>query len=244
MSGFYIISLGPGKPELITFQALQALQSCEKVFVQTRSKELTWEGSVSYRILKGIIDSYPNWFDKTHSTSYKASSIEEKLVPIYTPMNYDRKAWDQQIINILEAYEKYKQIGYVTLGDASIHSSAYYLLSFIKERSIEVYNNTIVIPGVTSFSFASSQVKKPLCLGNTLLEVIPKQLEEANTTKVYMRFHKGKDVSDLEGNDLFTFKNLGMINQEIYHGTPNIIDNYLTLIIDFAPSDIPDTEVR
>jgi precorrin-2/cobalt-factor-2 C20-methyltransferase len=244
MSRFLIISLGPGKPELITLQALQALKECEKIFVQTRSKELTWKGSVSYRILESIIINYPEWFEILSSKKEYPEFIKDKLVPIYTPMSYDRKAWDQQIAQILEAYEKCTAVGYVTLGDAGVHSSAYYLLEFIKDRAPEVYHNTEVIPGITSYSYAAAKVKKPLCLGNTLLEVIPKQLEKANTTKVYMRLHKGNNIEELNGHQLCTFKNLGLENEEVYQGKPDVIDNYLTLIIDFATPDIPETEER
>ncbi|MCK7484382.1 MAG: SAM-dependent methyltransferase [Bacillus subtilis] len=41
---FYIISIGPGDPELITIKALRALALCDVIFVPARTKTSGWEG--------------------------------------------------------------------------------------------------------------------------------------------------------------------------------------------------------
>lgn len=231
---FFIISLGPGNPETISIQALKALESCQEVFVQTRSKEKSWEGSVAFKILSSIIKNYSEWFNSGSESFSFLNNLENKLTPVYTSMNYTRDQWHQHVQLILESYNKHDNIGYVTLGDASIHSSAYYLLDIIEKKHKEIFKNTQIIPGITSYSYASTLVKKPLCIGDTSLQVIPKKLNTSNITKVNMRLHKAQNISDLSGNDLYYFKNLGFDDEEFGQGLPENIDKYLTLIIDFA----------
>lgn len=209
---FYLISIGPGNPDLITLQAINTLKKCDIVFVPVRSKDLNWEGSVAYKIIKKI-----------------DPGLETKLRPLYTPMNYSPDAWNDQVETIVSAYSSDKSVGYVTMGDAGVYSSAYYLLNIIKDKYSRIYEETEVIPGITSFSYASAKVKKPLCLGDSGLEILPMHRKEKSSTKVYMRLHKGDEIND----DLYYFTNLGLEGEVFGKGTPGKIEKYLTLLIDF-----------
>ena len=212
----YIISLGPGDPDLITVKAIKALEECDVIFVPVRSKTLEWQGSVAYRILSRLEQNF-----------------ESKFQPVYTPMSYSPDSWKDQVEQIANACKSNNTVGFVTLGDAAVYSSAYYLLSIIKERYNSIYENTKVIPGVTSISYASAKVKIPLCIGNSSLEIVPMHREDVKVTKVYMRLHKGDDVSSLKGNEIYYFENLGLENEAYGEGTPGVIENYLTVIINF-----------
>ena len=240
---FYIISLGPGKAELITIQALKTLQECDVIFVPVRSKDQNWDGSVAYAILKGIHNVHKNWFSKPDSFEF-IEKWEEKFCPVYTPMSYNPDVWISQVEQIRVACNEYKKVGFVTLGDAALFSSAYYLLDIIKEKHPEISDNTEVVPGISSISYASSIVKKPLTLGNTQLEIVPMHGEEIKSTKVYMRLHKGDDVSHLQGDEVYCFENLGLENEAVNKGTPGIIENYLTVIIDYAGQCPPPSQVK
>ncbi|HBH19143.1 MAG TPA: cobalt-precorrin-2 C(20)-methyltransferase [Cyanobacteria bacterium UBA9579] len=222
---FYIISLGPGNPELITIQALRVLEDCDVIFVPVRSPNLEWKGSVAYQILKNIYDTHEKWFKDSAESFNFIKNWEEKFAPIYTPMSYDPDSWKDQVEQILNACNSQSRVGFVTLGDAGLFSSAYYLLDIITGKHPEISQNTEVIPGISSISYASSLVKKPLCLGNSKLEIVPMHGEEIHSTKVYMRLHKGDDVSNLEGNGLYYFENLGLKNESFSKGTPGIIEN-------------------
>ena len=209
---FYIISIGPGNPELITVQAINTLEKCDIVFVPVRTKELSWVGSIAYKILSNI-----------------KINMQAKLHPLYTPMNYSSEAWNKQVEVIAEACKNNNRVGYVTMGDAAVYSSAYYLLNIIKEKYSSIYAETEVIPGITSFSYASAKVKKPLCLGDSGLEIVPMHGNETKPTKVYMRLHKGDEIKD----NIYYFRNLGLEGEVFGRGTPGIIEKYLTLLIDF-----------
>ena len=204
---FYIVSLGPGNPELITIQALKTLESSDVIFVPVRSSKLEWKGSVAYQILKNIHNTNDDWF-KTQLDSFNfIKKWEEKFVPIYTPMSYDPESWKDQVEQIVNACNVNTKVSFVTLGDAALFSSAYYLLDIIAQNHPLVYDNTKIVSGISSLSYASALVKKPLCLGNSKLEIVPVHGEELQSTKVYMRLHKGDDLSDLQGNDLYYFEN-------------------------------------
>jgi len=230
----YIISLGPGKPELITIQALQALIECDIILVPTRSKEPNQPVSVAYNIIEKVFDKYGSNFADSTASSGNSTNWKDKIKTYYTSMNYSSESWDSQVNDIIEAYNSDKKVGYVTLGDAGIYSSAYYLLNIIKEKYSSVYDNTEVIAGITSFSYASAMIKKPLCLGDSGLNVIPMHAESSEPGKVYMRFHKGDKTDTLKGKDLYFCKNLGMEDESCEQGLPETITHYLSLVIDFA----------
>lgn len=243
-SKFYIISLGPGNPELITIQGLRALDECEEIFVPVRSKTLEWEGSVAYRILTSIKNTHKDWFKDTPNGLEFIDKWENKLTPIYTPMSYSKDSWKSQVEQIVKACKTKSKVGFVTLGDAAVFSSAYYLLNLIKDNHSSIYDNIEVVPGITSISYGSAKVKKPLCLGNSSLEIVPMHKEEVNPTKVYMRLHKGDDLSNLKANDLYYFENMGLENEMYGAGSPGIIENYLTFLIDFAGYSAPSEKIE
>ncbi len=236
-ANFYIVSLGPGHPELITIQALRVLAQSDVIFVQNRSESNEWKGSVAHKILTGIIDKCSEWFEDCKFGSVK--KIEARLKAVYTPMSYSPQAYSHLIDEIVKACTEHKSVAYVTLGDAALFSSAYYLYDILKEKYQKIADKTEVIAGISSISYASALVKKPLCLGDTKLEVIPMHSDELKSTKVYMRLHKGDDLRDFEAEDLYYFENLCFENEIYNKGKPGIIKNYLTVLIDFAKSKLP-----
>lgn len=224
-SKFYIISLGPGDPELITIKALKALQDCDVIFLPVRNKNNDCTGAVSYNILNKIINTH---------TIFNVDNIYQKLKAVYSPMNYSQDAWNQQVNEIIKSFQSFNTIGYVTLGDAGLYSSAYYLLEIIEKNYPQVFKNTIIIPGITSISSCSALAKKPLALGNSSLEITPAHAENISKTKVYMRLHKGDNISHLTSDNLYIFENIGLDNEKYGNEIPQTINNYLTVMIDFA----------
>lgn len=236
---FYVISLGPGDPEMITIKALRAFMDCDAIFVPTRSLAGEWKGSIAYNIIKKIAETHKDWFSKPCDSLAFINNWDTKLKPIYTPMSYSSESWKDQVGLIAEACNSLSKVGFVTLGDAALYSSAYYLLEIIKKNYSDIYENVEVIPGITSISYASSLVKRPLCLGNSSLEIVPMHSDESGKTKVYMRLHKGDDVSHIDNENVYFFENIGLDNGKYGKGTPGIIKNYLTVLVDFADYNEP-----
>lgn len=219
----YMVSLGPGDIELLTLKALNAFKDCDAICVPTKSDDNSFTKSISYTIV---------------SQALELLNIEKKVIPVYSPMQFVEEDWDYEAKIIIEALAQYEKVCFVTLGDAGVYSSIYYLLHRLKDVSEELYDNTEVIAGVTSFSAASAKAKKALCLGDEQLIIRPiNPRKEIRTTEILMRPKIGMDTSELGEGDFYTFENLYLKNEII---TPSKIDKvtrYMTLFLKFAKRD-------
>lgn len=215
----YMVSLGPGDSELITVKALRALQKCEAICVPTKSPDFSFKKSMTYKIVKELMDEHG--FDKP-------------IIPMYTPMKFLTEDWQRQVDIIEESYSKYDSLSFVTLGDSGVYSTVYYLLDLIKEQNPKLYENSEVIPGVTSFSHASAKVKKPLCVGDSSFTIKPLHKEEVPYTTVYMRPKIGMSTDKIkEKGKLYTFENLNYEGENILSSRKEKVEKYMTLFIDF-----------
>jgi precorrin-2/cobalt-factor-2 C20-methyltransferase len=214
-----MVSLGPGDIELITIKGLRALQNCDAILIPTKSEDNSFNRSLTYKMIQEL---------------QKEFNFTKELIPVYTPMNFLEKDWENQVSIINDSFKKYDKICFVTLGDSAIYSTVYYLLDIIKKQNINLYTNSEVIAGITSFSNASALVKKPLCIGDSGLNIVPLLDKEVSNTTIYMRPKIGMDTSIIKENGtIYTFENLGLKDSKIY---PNKIPNttkYMTLFIDF-----------
>jgi precorrin-2/cobalt-factor-2 C20-methyltransferase len=218
-----MVSLGAGDSQLVTIKALHALQNSDVICVPTKNKEGEFDKSVTYSIVQDL---------------FKEFGFEKKIIPVYTPMKFREDDWQRQVDILVDASEKYDKISFVTLGDAGVYSTVYYLLDIIKEQNIALYDNTIVCEGITSFSHASAKLKKPLCVGDSSLSIIPLIDRELKNTTVYMRPVRGLDTSIIkEQGDIYTFENLNMKEENIIEGKKKIVEKYMTLFIDFFKKD-------
>ncbi|NPA66033.1 MAG: precorrin-2 C(20)-methyltransferase [Epsilonproteobacteria bacterium] len=218
-----MLSLGPGELQLLTISALDALKKCDVVCVPTKSEDLSFSKSITYKITQEAL-------------SYLG--VSKRLIPVYSPMRFLASDWEAEADVILETAKKYDDVVYVTLGDAAIYSSVYYLLDFIQKKDPHLYNNTTVIAGVTSFSAASAKVKKPLCIGDERLEIEPiNPRKKPLTTRILMRPKIGMDTSSLGDGDFYTFENMYLENEKIFQGKIKTVQKYMTLFIDFAKKE-------
>ena len=214
-----MVSLGPGDYELITLKALKALQRCDAICVPTKSADHSFKRSMTYKIVKKLMDEFG--FDKA-------------IIPMYTPMRFKIEDWQKQVDILLESFKEYNSLCFVTLGDSAVYSTVYYLLDLIKEQNIEVFDNSEVIPGVTSFSHASAKVKKPLCVGDSSFIIRPLHKSKVPFSTVYMRPKIGMDTSKIkEKGKLYTFENLNYEGETILDEKKEKVDKYMTLFIDF-----------
>ena len=146
-----MVSLGPGDVELITLKALNAFKACDAICVPTKSEDNSFNKSISYKIVNDALNIL---------------KIQKEIIPVYSPMRFSKEDWINEADIILESSKTHQTLCFVTLGDAGIYSSIYYLLDIIKEKDPALHKNCEVIAGVTSFCAASAQIQKPLCLGD------------------------------------------------------------------------------
>ncbi len=198
----YMVSfLGPGDYELITIKALKALKNSDAICVPTKCEEKSFSKSMTYKIVKELMDEF---------------GFKKDIIPMYTPMKFKVSDWQNQVDILTESFTKYKTLSFVTLGDSAVYSTVYYLLDIIKEQNISMYKNAEVIPGITSFSYASAKVKKPLCVGDSSFSIKPLHKEKVPNSTVYMRPKIGMKTDKIDEKDkLYTFENLNFEGEKI-----------------------------
>ena len=213
------VSLGPGEAEMITIAGLEALMGVDAILIPTKSEDRSFTRSMTHSIVKKLMQKF---------------NFDKPLIAVYTPMLYKDEDWEAQVEQIYKALDSYQNIAFVTLGDAGVYSTVYYLLDIIKRENPKLYESSKVIAGVTSFSYASSKVKKPLCIGESELKISLLPKRDVPSSTIYMRPHIGMDTKDIkESGDIYTFERLSFEDEKIYRGKPKSIRGYMTLIIDF-----------
>ncbi len=216
----YMVSLGPGDIELLTLKALNAFRDCEAICVPTKSKDNSFSKSISYKIV---------------SQALKLLNIKKTIIPVYSPMHFIDDDWDNEAEVILRASKKFDKVCFVTLGDAGIYSSIYYLLHRIEANNKTLYDNCEVIAGVTSFSAASAKAKKALCLGDEQLLIKPiNPRKDVKTTEILMRPKIGMETKVLGDGDFYTFENIYLDDEKITPSKIAKVKKYMTLFINFA----------
>ena len=218
-----MVSLGPGDPDLITLKALKALQSSAAIGVPTKSSDGSFDRSLTYRIVRALM---------------AREGFERPVFPVYTPMRFREEDWQAQVETLYGALEAYGDVCFVTLGDSGIYSTVYYLLDRIAQQRPDLYDACEVIPGVTSFSQASARAKKPLCVGESQLRIVPLLEKEVPATTVYMRPKIGMETDAIiEEGEMMTFEDLGFAGERIVPGKIPTVRRYMTLLIDFFKKD-------
>lgn len=216
----YMVSLGPGDYELITIKALKALKNSDAICIPTKSADHSFIRSMTYKIVQKLMEEF---------------NFTKPIIPMYTPMNFKTEDWQYQVDTIHKAFEKHKTLSFVTLGDSAVYSTVYYLLDLIKEQNSIVYENSEVIPGVTSFSNASAKVKKPLCVGDGSFSIVPLHKEKVVNTTVFMRPKIGMQTDKIpQKGTIYTFENLNFKGETIHKKKKEKVDKYMTLFIDFV----------
>jgi len=219
----YMVSLGPGDIELLTLKACRAFEESDAICVPTKSSDSSFDKSISYKIVKEALEFL---------------GIKRELIPVYSPMVFNEDDWQNEAKIILDTMNRYDCISFVTLGDAGVYSSIYYLLDIIKEQNLEIYNDSEVIAGVTSFSAGSAIAKKALCLGDEELHIKPLNPRgEVRKTQILMRPKIGMDTKELGDGDFYTYENMYLKDEKISPFKIDIVNRYMTLFIRFARRD-------
>lgn len=219
----YMVSLGPGDVELLTLKAVQAFQTCDAVCIPTKNSDYSFDKSITHRI---VIEAF------------ERLNISKPVIPVYAPMQFKAEDWDNQVTTIMEGFQTYDSLCYVTLGDASIYSTVYYLLDRIATIDQAIYDYCEVIPGVTSFCAASAKIKKALCLGDEALLIRPiNPRSEVHTNEVLMRPKIGMDTQSLGEGEFYTFENLFLKDETVHTEKVGTVKKYMTLFLRFPKKE-------
>ena len=219
----YMVSLGPGDIDLLTIRALEVLKSSDVICVPTKSSDNSFDKSMTYKIIKALMTKH---------------NFNTKIVPVYTPMHFKQQDWQYQVDIIVNEFKDNSKVSFVTLGDSAVYSTVYYLLDIIKLQDKDLYDNSEVIAGVTSFSQASAKVKKPLCVGDSSFSIVPLLGKTVPNTTIYMRPKISSNTENIiQNGDFYTFENMNYENETITNKKIPKVNKYMTLFIDFFKKD-------
>ena len=147
---FYCVGVGPGDPELITCKALNVLRRCPVIAApRTQGGDM-----VALDIAQKALDL-----------------SGKELLSLSFPMGAgDREAaYAQAARAIARHLEAGEDVAMVNLGDVSIYSTCGHLLSPIREMGYE----TVMVPGVASFSAVAARLGISLTTARTPIHIIP-----------------------------------------------------------------------
>ena len=149
---FYAVCVGPGDPELLTLQAANILKRCPVIAApQTKSGQM-----LALDIARSALDLR-----------------EKEILPLSFTMSREpalREESYQTAARQIEAFlQKGLDVAMVNLGDVSIFATAYYILERIREDGFQ----TVMAPGVTSFSAVAARLGCSLTQIDAPLHIIP-----------------------------------------------------------------------
>lgn len=170
----YGIGVGPGDPKLMTFKAVEILQTCSIIAVPKSG-----EGdSLALSIAKPYIK-------------------EQEILECYMPMTRDKEILEQNhevVTRSIKGYlEEGKDVAFLTLGDPTIYSTYMY----IHRRIVNLGYETEIIPGISSICSVAAALNDSLCEGSECLHIIPASYKESyldlKGTKVLMKTGKSME---------------------------------------------------
>ena len=224
---FYAVGVGPGDPELLTLQAANILKRCPVIAApQTKSGQM-----LALDIARSALNLR-----------------EKEVLPLSFTMSREpslREESYQTAARQIEAFlQKGLDVAMVNLGDVSVFATAYYILERIREDGFE----TLMAPGVTSFSAVAARLSWSLTEMETPLHIIPASADldlalQFPGTKVLMKSGSAihETVQALERAGLLDRAALvadcGLPTEQVYHDLRKLPENlsyFATIIVQGA----------
>jgi precorrin-2/cobalt-factor-2 C20-methyltransferase len=209
---FIGVGVGPGEPDLLTVKAVKTLHDVD-VICAPRSKES--KPSLALSIVQTVLDDRKDDY--------------ETLEPLF-PMIEDeislQKYWDDAAALIATKLDAGLDVAFITLGDPTVYSTFSYVFKRIKGLEYE----TLIIPGVTSFTGCAASANIPLAEKDEIIVVVPKvderlsKILEHGDTFVIMKTSRHSDLlKDAVNNDerekeVVSVQNCSMKDEAVFNG--------------------------
>ncbi len=183
---FYVVGVGPGDPQLMTFKAAEILKKCAVWFVPSAFEN---GGSMALKIVAGVV-------------SQEGKTILSHRFPMkqvhrgQTPDIEVKNAWQEAAKTIMTCLRDGQDVVFPTLGDPAIYSTGFYVCETLQEYGSPFHVE--IVPGVSAVGASSAAAAIPLCLGDERLVVIPatfaneriRELLQLCEVAVFMKVHK------------------------------------------------------
>lgn len=175
-STLYIIGVGPGDPELLTFKAHKALNACAVIATPKSSKK---GNSTALSIVKQAVQLTGKTILELHFPMKKIRMGE-------TPDEKVQKGWQEAAQAVISNLDAGNDVAFPTLGDPAIYSTGFYLYQTITEIRPDV--RVVFVPGISALSSCSAATAIPICLGDDRLAVIPATFSSDKLTEILLSF--------------------------------------------------------
>lgn len=163
----YLVGVGPGDPELMTYKALRILKAC-RVWAVPMARENS--GSSALDIASGLVPGDPG---------REILSLCFPMKKVFLEQETDSQllaAWGKSADAVIGRLDQGMDVAFPTLGDPALYSTAFYLLAMIREQRPQT--QVTVVPGIAAMSACAARQTLPLALGNDVLAVVPAAFED------------------------------------------------------------------
>lgn len=151
MATFYGIGVGPGDSELMTVKAVNTLKQIDILYTPKAHND---QPSVAEKIAAPYFS--------------EGLTIKHRWFPMVKDLKEKQASWRTIAEEIVADVKAGNNVGFITLGDASVYSTYSYLLGIIDNRiTVET------VAGISAYTQIAATISTPLMLDDELLEVIP-----------------------------------------------------------------------
>ena len=176
------LSLGPGSPELLTQQAIDALHQADVVFVPATR---TTKDGVKSRATSIIAP----WCPPQRQRQY--------VLPMQKDRTGAEAVYDQLTADIADAHREGRRVAVAVEGDISIYASIHYVLERLQAQGIAVEQlsgipSFIAAASVDALSLVSRQERLLVIPGSTTAEELHRLLASGHNV-VLMKLSKCQD---------------------------------------------------
>ncbi len=162
----YLVGVGPGDPELMTYKAVRILKS-SPVWAVPKAKSNGTSSALA--IVGGLVDA-------KEKTILELNFLMKKVVLGERVDPEQAEAWKISAKEVIAHLDNGEDVAFPTLGDVGMYSTAFYLLTMIQEQRPDI--EVTIIPGITAMSACAAGMTTPLALGNDVLAVVPATFED------------------------------------------------------------------
>lgn len=171
-----MVGVGPGDPELMTLKATRILTESSAWLAPSASRD---GRSTALGIATGVVR--PDGKDiLTHYFPMKKVRMGEDPDPEV------QEAWDQAAHWVNTRLGNGEDVALPTLGDPAIYSTGFYVCETLLAQNPEA--RVEIIPGISAIGATAAAAKRPLCLGDDELVVIPAVFADDKIRDVLTQF--------------------------------------------------------
>ena len=217
---FYCVGVGPGDPELMTFQAARIIRECPVAALPASGSGENAAGKIAGDLLR-----------------------DKELLLCDMPMTRDVSALNaahaEAARQVAEKLDQGFSVAFLTLGDPSIYATPMYLHHILKAQGYE----TRMVPGVPSFCAVAAALDVSLCERSERLQIIPASYPDAGEglkepgNKVLMKsgrsMGKVRAQIDRQQFDAMAVECCGMEGERIHHSLDTLEEtaSYFSVVV-------------